>query len=103
MGTGSFEGRTRALLKELRAAAGSNDVLIKVDWERVIFDMLTIKGIYGRGMYEIWCMMTVMVQSGLDIGPVITHRLPCAEFEAGFQAMRRGDRGKVVLYWQNEP
>jgi len=74
-----------------------------IDWERVIFNMLTIKGIYGREMYETWYMMTVMVQSGLDIGPVITHRLPYTGFTEGFEAMQRGDCGKVVLYWQDMP
>ena len=56
-----------------------------IDWQQVIFNMLTIKGIYGREMYETWYMMTVLVQSGLDIAPVITHRLPWTEFEEGFE------------------
>ena len=54
--------------------------------------MLTIKGIYGREMYETWYKMTVMLQSGLDIGPVITHRFPYTEFQKGFDAMRGGQR-----------
>jgi threonine 3-dehydrogenase len=62
--------------------------------------MLTIKGIYGREMYETWYKMTVMLQSGLDISPVITHRLPYTEFEQGFAAMQSGNSGKVVLDWQ---
>ena len=61
--------------------------------------MLTIKGIYGREMYETWYKMTVMLQSGLDIGPVITHRYDYTEFEKGFEVMRAGDSGKVVLKW----
>jgi len=61
--------------------------------------MLTIRGIYGREMYETWYKMTVMLQSGLDITPVITHRYPFAEFQAGFDAMLSGDCGKVVLTW----
>jgi threonine 3-dehydrogenase len=70
-----------------------------IDWNTVIFSMLTIKGIYGREMYETWYMMTVMLQSGLDISPVITHRFHYTEFEKGFQAMIAGDAAKVVLDW----
>lgn len=73
---------------------------IAIDWEQIIFNMLTLKGIYGREMYETWYMMTAMVLSGLDISPVITHRLPYTEFEEGFSAMKSGDCGKVVLSWQ---
>lgn len=73
-----------------------------IDWNLVIFNMLTIKGIYGREMYETWYQMTAMIQSGLDIEPVITHRFPYAEFEAGFEAMLSGDSGKVVLTWKEE-
>jgi len=71
-----------------------------IDWKRVIFNMLTIKGIYGREMYETWYKMTVMLESGLDIKPVITHRFPWNEFEKGFQAMKTGDAGKVILDWR---
>ncbi len=70
-----------------------------IDWNTVIFNMLTIKGIYGREMYETWYKMSVMLQSGLDIAPVVTHRLPYTEFEAGFAAMKSGQCGKVVLDW----
>lgn len=70
-----------------------------IDWNTVVFNMLTIKGIYGREMYETWYKMTVMIQSGLDISPVITHRLPYQEFEQGFQIMKQGDCGKVILNW----
>ncbi|GIU78419.1 MAG: L-threonine 3-dehydrogenase [Bryobacteraceae bacterium] len=70
-----------------------------IDWNTVIFSMLTIKGIYGREMYETWYMMTVMLQSGLDISPVITHRFPYTEFEKGFEAMMSGEAAKVVLDW----
>ncbi len=70
-----------------------------IDWNTVIFNMLTLKGIYGREMYETWYQMTVMLQSGLDIGPVITHRYPYQEFQKGFDAMLSGDCGKVVLTW----
>jgi threonine 3-dehydrogenase len=72
---------------------------IAIDWRTVIFNMLTVKGIYGREMYETWYMMTVMLQSGLDIRPVITHRLHYTEFEQGFEAMRSGRSGKVILNW----
>ena len=71
-----------------------------IDWPTVIFNMLTIQGIYGREMYETWYKMTVMLQSGLDISPIITHRFPYTEFEQGFEAMRSGRSGKVVLTWK---
>jgi len=71
-----------------------------IDWRKVIFNMITIKGIYGREMYETWYLMTSMLESGLDISPVITHRLPWYEYEQGFAAMRSGDAAKVILDWQ---
>ncbi len=70
-----------------------------IDWNKVIFNMLTIKGIYGREMYETWYEMTVMLESGLDIRPVITHRFHCTEFEKGFEVMTSGQSGKVILDW----
>jgi threonine 3-dehydrogenase len=70
-----------------------------IDWSTVIFSMLTIKGIYGREMYETWYKMSVMLQSGLDISPVITHRFPYTEYEKGFAAMISGNTGKVILNW----
>ncbi len=72
---------------------------VALDWSKVIFNMLTIKGIYGREMYETWYKMSVLIQSGLDISPVITHRYRYDEFEQGFEAMRSGQAGKVVLDW----
>lgn len=72
-----------------------------IDWNEVVFNMITIKGIYGREMYETWYKMTVMIQSGLDISAVITHRLPFTEFQQGFDVMRSGQSGKVVLDWQS--
>jgi threonine 3-dehydrogenase len=72
-----------------------------IDWNTVIFNMLTIKGIYGREMYETWYKMTVLIQSGMDIDPVITHRFHYADFDRGFQAMRSGNSGKVVLTWKD--
>jgi threonine 3-dehydrogenase len=74
---------------------------IAIDWRHVIFNMLTLKGIYGREMYETWYKMTVMLESGLDIKPVITHRFAWNEFEKGFAAMKAGDSGKVILDWRN--
>jgi threonine 3-dehydrogenase len=70
-----------------------------MDWRQVIFNMLTIKGIYGREMYETWYKMTVMIESGLDISGVITHRYPWNEYEAAFEVMRSGNAGKVILDW----
>ena len=70
-----------------------------IDWTTVVFNMLTVKGIYGREMYETWYKMTVMLESGLDISPVITARYPYREFEQAFQAMRSGNTGKVILEW----
>lgn len=70
-----------------------------IDWNAVIFNMLTIKGIYGREMYETWYKMTVMLESGLDIRPVITHRFDFRDFEKGFQAALSGESGKVILDW----
>lgn len=72
-----------------------------IDWNKVIFNMLTVKGIYGREMYETWYQMTVMLQSGLNIQPVITHRYHYTEFEKGFAAMKTGQSGKVVLNWRS--
>ncbi|HSI11997.1 MAG TPA: L-threonine 3-dehydrogenase [Chthoniobacter sp.] len=73
---------------------------IAIDWNKVVFNMLTIKGIYGREMYETWYKMSVMLQSGLDISPVITHRFGADEFEKGFAAMKSGESGKVILDWK---
>jgi len=70
-----------------------------IDWNVVIFNSLTIKGIYGREMYETWYKMTVMIQSGLDITPIITHHFHYTEFEKGFEVMGSGHSGKVILNW----
>jgi threonine 3-dehydrogenase len=70
-----------------------------INWKTVIFNMLTIKGIYGREMYETWYQMSVLIEGGLDISPVITHRFSYKDFEKGFEAMRTGDSGKVILDW----
>jgi len=74
---------------------------MSIDWHSVIFNMLTIKGIYGREMYETWYKMTVMLESGLDISPVITHRLSYRDYKEGFAAMKAGKCGKVILDWRN--
>lgn len=72
-----------------------------IDWNIVIFNMLTIKGIYGREMYETWYKMTVMLQSGLDIKPVITHRFAAKDFLEGFELMASGASGKIILDWKD--
>jgi threonine 3-dehydrogenase len=82
------------------AMLGLPDGDVAIDWNTVIFSMLTIKGIYGREMYETWYKMNVMLESGLDIRPVITHRFPYTEFQAGFEVMLSGRSGRVVLDWQ---
>jgi threonine 3-dehydrogenase len=73
---------------------------IAIDWVHVIFHMLTIKGIYGREMYETWYKMTAMLESGLDIKPVITHRFAWHEYEKGFEAMKSGEAVKVIMDWR---
>mgnify|MGYP003630905901 FL=1 len=70
-----------------------------IDWNKVIFNMLTLKGIYGREMYETWYKMSVMIDSGLDISPVITHRMRYRDFQQGFDVMNSGEASKVVLNW----
>lgn len=70
-----------------------------IDWNKVIFSMLTIKGIYGREMYETWYKMKVLLEGGLNIAPVITHRFGADEFEKGFEVMQSGASGKVILDW----
>ncbi len=72
-----------------------------IDWDTVVFNGLTIKGIYGREMYETWYKMTSMLQSGLDISPIITHRFNYKDFKEGFEIMRSGKSGKIILDWEN--
>jgi threonine 3-dehydrogenase len=74
-----------------------------MDWRQVIFNMLTIKGIYGREMYETWYKMSVLLESGVDIAPVITHRFAYTDFELGLEAMISGQTGKVLLDWTSLP
>ena len=73
---------------------------LAIDWNTVIFNMLTLKGIYGREMYETWYKMSVMIETGLNIAPVITHRLHYSDFQEGFDAMRAGNASKVILNWE---
>jgi threonine 3-dehydrogenase len=70
-----------------------------IDWNQVIFKGLVIKGIYGREMFETWYKMSSMLQSGLDIAPVITHRLPAQDYRDAFETMKTGHAGKIILDW----
>jgi len=83
------------------AMLGIPEKEMAIDWNTVIFSMLTIKGIYGREMYETWYKMTVMLQSGLNIDPIITHRFHYIEFQKGFDVMLSGQSGKVILNWKS--
>lgn len=73
---------------------------VSIDWHKVIFNMLTLKGVYGREIFETWYKMSVFIDSGLDLSPVISHRLPASEFAKGFEAMKSGEACKVVLNWE---
>jgi threonine 3-dehydrogenase len=79
---------------------GIPEAEMAIDWNVVIFSMITLKGIYGREMYETWYKMTVMLQSGLDIRPVITHRFHYSQYEEAFEVMLSGQSGKVILDWE---
>ena len=81
------------------AILGISPTAFEIDWNKVIFKMLNLKGIYGREMYETWYKMIAFVQTGLDLSPLITHRIGIDAFEAGFEAMRSGNSGKVVMDW----
>ncbi|PTM92609.1 L-threonine 3-dehydrogenase [Mycoplana dimorpha] len=81
------------------AILGIAPVAFGIDWNKVIFKMLTLKGIYGREMFETWYKMIAFVQGGLDLSPIITHRIRIDEFRDGFEAMRSGSSGKVVMDW----
>ena len=102
-----MSGSAKALEQMIPAMAHGGKIAVlgllpqetKVDWNRIIFNSLTIKGIYGREMYETWYKMTVMIQSGLDISPVITHRFKYSSFKEGFEVMNSGKSGKVILDW----
>jgi threonine 3-dehydrogenase len=71
-----------------------------IDWAHLVTNMITIKGIYGRQMFETWYEMSVLVQAGVDISPVITHRFPADDYVASFDTMRSGECGKIVLNWE---
>ncbi|SIN64730.1 L-threonine 3-dehydrogenase [Parasphingorhabdus marina DSM 22363] len=71
-----------------------------IDWNKVIFNMLTLKGVYGREIFETWYKMSVFIESGLDLAPIITHKLSYLDYEKGFQAMQSGEAAKVVLNWE---
>lgn len=73
---------------------------IPVDWSEIIFKGLVIKGIYGREMFETWYKMAALIQSGLDLSPIITHRYAVDDFQHGFDVMRSGQSGKVILSWE---
>ncbi|MBE1605362.1 L-threonine 3-dehydrogenase [Actinopolymorpha pittospori] len=81
------------------AVLGLSSGPISIDWSRVVLSMLTIRGIYGRQMFETWYAMSVLVEEGLDISPVITHRFPMTEHDQAFATMREGNCGKVILDW----
>ncbi len=83
------------------AMLGIPSAPMAIDWQTFVFNMLTIKGIYGREMYETWYMMTVMLESGLEIRPVITHRFHFSEFKKGFAVLASGQAGKVLLNWRS--
>jgi threonine 3-dehydrogenase len=83
------------------AMLGIPDKEMAIDWNLVIFNMLTIKGIYGRKMYETWYQMTVLLQSGLDIRPALTHVFPWRDYAKAFDVVRSGEGGKVLLDWRS--
>jgi threonine 3-dehydrogenase len=81
------------------AVLGLPDHEFPIDWSQVVFKMLTVKGVYGRQIFETWYEMSVFVQSGLDISPVITHRFPYTDYREAFQVGHSGRCGKIVLDW----
>jgi threonine 3-dehydrogenase len=94
----------RSLLKAMNnggrvAILGIPPTEVSIDWNQVIFKGLVLKGVYGREMFETWYKMTAMLQSGLDIRPVLTHRFKIDDFQQAFETMRSGQSGKVVLDW----
>ena len=82
------------------ALLGIHGPSTKIDWNKVVFNGLTIKGIYGREMFETWYLMSALVRSGLDITPVITHRFHYTDYIQAFEVMKSGQSGKVVLSWE---
>jgi len=97
----AFQEMLRAMCHGGRIALlGIPEKEMAIDWSLVIFNMLTIKGIYGREMFETWYQMTVLLQSGVDIRPALTHTFPAAEYEKAFEVLRGGQCGKVLLDWR---
>ena len=97
----AFDGMVEAMVMGGRIAMlGIPAKPAPVDWTRIVFKALTIKGIYGREIFETWYKMIAMLEGGLDVRGVITHRFPAAEFAKGFAAMQGGESGKVVLDWR---
>ena len=102
-----MSGKAAALRSAIGAMAHGGGIAIlgiptediPIDVNQIVFKMLTLRGIYGREMYETWYKMTVMIQSGLDIRPAITHRFGFLDHEAAFAAATSGDSGKVVMRW----
>jgi threonine 3-dehydrogenase len=90
-----FHGGKIALLGLLPTMAG-------VDWDKIIFSGLHLKGIYGREMFETWYKMQAMTQSGLDVSPIITHHFAYKDFKEGFDLMASGNSGKIILDWEKE-
>ncbi|MCO7261188.1 L-threonine 3-dehydrogenase [Dickeya zeae] len=82
------------------AMLGIQPEAVAVDWSEIIFKGLVIKGIYGREMFETWYKMAALIQSGLDLSPIITHRYAIDDFQQGFDVMRSGQSGKVILSWE---
>jgi threonine 3-dehydrogenase len=102
-----MSGNAEALRSALGAMAHGGGIAIlgipteeiSLDVNQIVFNQLTLRGIYGREMYETWYKMTVMLQTGLDITPAITHRFGFREHEEAFAAARHGDSGKVIMDW----
>ena len=82
------------------ALLGTHSAPALIDWNKIVFKMLHLKGIYGREMFETWYKMTVLVQSGLDITPIITHRMSVEDYQEAFELMGEGKSGKIVLNWE---
>ena len=103
--TGGVSGLGLAVARRLVADGGKVALLgipsgdVRIDWNDVIFKMLTIKGIYGREMFETWHKMIAMVQSGLDLKPIITHHFSVDDYQKAFETMATGQSGKVILEW----
>ncbi len=106
-----MSGNPRALRQMLGVMANGGKIALlgissaeaAIDWSQVIFKGLVLKGIYGREMFETWYKMIAMLDSGLDLTPILTHQLPCKQFQEGFDIMRSGHSGKVVLDWSDIP